>query len=95
MSNKKAFNKIGFMQGRLVPSEKKNTIQYFPEKRWLEELKIASNNNFKIMEWTINSENLLLNPFFNGDMKKVNIWIQGIGTLNRFIKSVLFWNCFS
>ena len=71
MSNKKAFNKIGFMQGRLVPSEKKNTIQYFPDKRWPEELKIASNNNFKIMEWTINSENLLLNPLYNGDMQKV------------------------
>ncbi len=71
MSNKNAFKKIGFMQGRLVPSEKKNSIQYFPEKRWSEELKIASNNNFKIMEWTINSENLSLNPLFNGNMKKV------------------------
>ena len=28
-------SKIGFMQGRLVKSEKKNSIQYFPEKNWI------------------------------------------------------------
>ena len=50
--------KIGFMQGRLVDTEKKNAIQYFPEKNWLKELKIAKKINFKIMEWTINYENI-------------------------------------
>ena len=34
--------KIGFMQGRLVPSEKKNSIQYFLNKNWKKEIKIAS-----------------------------------------------------
>ena len=58
--------RIGFMQGRLVVPEKKNTIQFFPSKNWKKELSIASNNNFKIMEWTINYENLGSNPLFNG-----------------------------
>ena len=38
---------LGFMQGRLVNSEKKNAIQYFPEKNWPKELKIAKKINFK------------------------------------------------
>ena len=29
------------MQGRLVPSEKKNRIQYFPEKNWKKEILLA------------------------------------------------------
>ena len=63
--------RIGFMQGRLVAPEKKNTIQFFPSKNWKKELLIASNNNFKIMEWTINYENLGSNPLFNGNMEEV------------------------
>ena len=59
------------MQGRLVPSEKKKTIQFFPAKNWKKELIIASNNNFKIMEWTINAENMDSNPLFNGNMDEV------------------------
>tara|TARA_A100001234_G_scaffold211456_1_gene212040 strand:+ start:2006 stop:2827 length:822 start_codon:yes stop_codon:yes gene_type:complete len=63
--------KIGFMQGRLVDTEKKNAIQYFPEKNWLKELKIAKKINFKIMEWTINYENIKKNPLFNGNLKEL------------------------
>ena len=59
------------MQGRLVAPEKKNTIQFFPSKNWKKELSIASNNNFKIMEWTINYENLGSNPLFNGNMEEL------------------------
>ena len=33
--------KIGFMQGRLVGSENKNFIQFFPEKNWKRELSLA------------------------------------------------------
>ena len=30
----KMLNNIGIMQGRMVPSEKKSRIQYFPIKNW-------------------------------------------------------------
>ena len=63
--------KLGFMQGRLVNSEKKNVIQYFPEKNWPKELKIAKKINLKIIEWTINNENLKKNPFYNGELNKL------------------------
>ena len=68
--------KIGFMQGRLVNSEKKNTIQYFPEKNWPKELKMAKKINFKMMEWTINIENINKNPLFNGDLKNLKKMIK-------------------
>ena len=61
-------NKIGFMQGRLIKSEKKGSIQYFPDKNWKEEFKIANEINFKIMEWTVNNENIRKNPIFNGEL---------------------------
>jgi hypothetical protein len=49
--------KLGFMQGRLLDSEKKNAIQYFPDKNWTLEFKLAKKINFKIIEWTVNKEN--------------------------------------
>ncbi len=57
-------NHIGFMQGRLVPSERKNRIQYFPDKNWKNELMLAKTNKYKLMEWTINIENIHKNPIF-------------------------------
>jgi hypothetical protein len=68
--------KLGFMQGRLVNSEKKNRIQYFPEKKWPIEFNIANKNKFKIMEWTINSENMFNNPLFNGNLSSVKKMIK-------------------
>jgi hexulose-6-phosphate isomerase len=62
-------SKIGFMQGRLVKSEKKHSIQYFPQKNWSEEFKIAKNINLKIIEWTINLENINKNPLYNGKLE--------------------------
>jgi hypothetical protein len=70
--------KLGFMQGRLVNSEKKNAIQYFPEKNWPKELKIAKKINLKIMEWTINNENLKKNPFYNGELNKLKKLLKTI-----------------
>ena len=65
LSNKsKIKSRIGFMQGRLVPSEKKERIQYFPEKNWKKEILLAKKNNYKLMEWTINIENIKKNPLF-------------------------------
>ena len=68
--------KIGFMQGRLVNSEKKNSIQYFPEKNWPVELKTAKKINFKIMEWTINNENIKKNPLYNSELKYLKKMIK-------------------
>ena len=64
-SKKSLINKrIGFMQGRLIPSEKKECIQYFPDKNWKKEILIAKKNNFSVMEWTVNFENIKKNPLF-------------------------------
>ena len=62
------------MQGRLVDSEKKNTIQYFPSKNWKKEIQIATKNNFNLMEWTINFENIKKNFLIDAklDRKKLN-----------------------
>ena len=53
----KRFN-LGFMQGRLVDSEKKGRIQFFPAYNWAKEIKIAHNLGFQFMEWTIDDDNL-------------------------------------
>ena len=68
--------KLGFMQGRLVNSEKKNFIQYFPDKNWPKEMRIANKIGFKIIEWTIDSDNIEKNPIFNGDLKNVKKFIK-------------------
>ena len=70
--------RLGFMQGRLIRSEKKNTIQYFPAKNWKKELRIANKNNFKFMEWTINSENLKKNPLYNGNLYELKKFLKQI-----------------
>ncbi len=88
--------KLGFMQGRLVASEKKGRIQYFPDKNWIKEFEIAKNINLKIIEWTINSENLKKNPLYNGDLnqlkkiiKKYNVKVPSV-TLDYFMERPLF-----
>jgi len=52
---------IGFMQGRLSPIRKRR-IQSFPWETWEKEFEIGSSLNFKLMEWTIDSENFVENP---------------------------------
>ena len=69
-------SRLGFMQGRLVNPEKKNSIQYFPAKNWDKEIKVAKKLNFKIMEWTINVENINYNPLFNGKIENVKKLIK-------------------
>tara|TARA_A100001011_G_scaffold390816_1_gene475008 strand:+ start:741 stop:1553 length:813 start_codon:yes stop_codon:yes gene_type:complete len=64
--------KIGFMQGRLVPTEKKGTIQFFPSKNWKKELFLAEQQNLKLMEWTINIENIKKNPLYFFDKKNIS-----------------------
>ena len=56
---------IGFIQGRLLDSEKKNKIQFFPSKNWKKEIKIAIKNKINLIEWTVNIENIKKNPIYN------------------------------
>lgn len=50
------------MQGRLVDSEKKNEIQFFPKKNWIKELGLFKKNKIKYIEWVASFENLKANP---------------------------------
>ena len=56
---------IGYMQGRLVDSEKKNLLQYFPSRQWKKEIILSKKIGFKILEWTINYENINKNHLYN------------------------------
>ena len=67
---------IGFMQGRLIKSEKKNSLQYFPDKHWHKEFEYAKSVNLKIMEWTINYENMNQNPLYNGELVQLKRLIE-------------------
>jgi len=63
--------RIGFMQGRLSPIER-NRIQSFPFNFWENEIEIASKNNFKIIEWTVDSFLIDRNPIFDqSGIKKI------------------------
>ena len=66
-------NKLGVMQGRFVDSEKKNKIQYFPEKNWQLEFKLANHHKINTIEWTVNYQNLNKNPLYNGQLKEIKI----------------------
>lgn len=55
---------MAVLQGRLVNSEKKNHIQYFPSKSWVREFDIAQKKNIKFIEWVANYENIKSNPIF-------------------------------
>lgn len=52
---------IGFMQGRLSPIVN-GKIQAFPWNYWQQEFKIACDNGFHIMEWTLDQDRLYDNP---------------------------------
>ena len=88
---------FGITQGRLVPSEKKNRIQYFPIKNWKKEMSLMSKNKIRKLEWTINYEKINQNPLFNKDQlneilylkKKFNIEIQSV-TCDFFMEKPFF-----
>ena len=89
--------KIGFIQGRLLDSEKKNTIQFFPSKNWKKEIKIAIKNKINLIEWTINLENIKKNPIYNEKLlhqliefkKKNNIKINSV-TCDFFMQNPFY-----
>ena len=53
--------RIGFMQGRLVPMVD-GKIQCFPWATWHQEFQRASVNGFTLMEWTLDQDRLRENP---------------------------------
>ena len=75
--------KIGIMQGRLSEMYE-NKIQSFPSQSWKEEFKIASNCEFKIIEWIF--DEIQPNPILTDEgiieinqlMEKNNISINAI-----------------
>lgn len=87
------------MQGRLSPIVN-GKIQAFPWKNWQTEFQLASENNFKIIEWTIDQENILENPLMTKDgkseikklSKKFNIKIPSL-TGDCFMQSP-FWKLY-
>ena len=64
-------NNVGFMQGRLIKSEKKGAIQYFPSRNWKKELTLANSNNIRLIEWTVNIQNIKSNPLYTGKVYEV------------------------
>jgi hexulose-6-phosphate isomerase len=60
--------KVGMIQGRLSPMLN-NRIQQFPWGTWQNELSVASKNNIKLLEWTIDSFNFFKNPLVD-----INQW---------------------
>ena len=63
-------NKIGFMQGRL--SEIVNgKIQSFPWNEWEQEFSRASQIGISTMEWTLDQDNLAINPIMTKNGRKI------------------------
>jgi len=89
--------KIGFIQGRLIDSEKKNVIQFFPSKNWKKEIKIAIKNKINLIEWTVNVENINKNPIYDEKLlrkliefkKKNNIKIYSV-TCDFFMQNPFY-----
>ncbi len=78
------FNKLGIMQGRLVPREIKTRVQSFPWKNWKKEIHLAKKNNIKYIEWTIDYKNFMANPIVQSPilvkklLKESNIKLNSI-----------------
>ena len=62
-------NRLGFMQGRLVPMVS-GKIQAFPFDTWQKEFPYAVNLGLSIMEWTLDQDNLSSNPLLTQDGQK-------------------------
>ncbi|RPG99795.1 MAG: hypothetical protein CBC78_000810 [Candidatus Pelagibacter sp. TMED118] len=90
-------NKIGIMQGRLVPREIKSKLQSFPFKNWKKEFNIAAKNGIKIIEWTIDYNTFKRNPIIKNykSVKKIclkkKIKIQSV-TADFFMQKPCFKN---
>ena len=81
---------VGFMQGRLSKLVD-GKIQAFPEDEWENEFSIARNIGIKLMEWTLDYENLYRNPLLTVHGQKKIMELSMINSLS--IKS-LTGDCF-
>ena len=63
-------SKIGFIQGRLSPIVN-GQIQAFPWNFWMDEFSIAKDNDFKIIEWTLDQHQLYKNPIMTYEGRKL------------------------
>lgn len=71
--------RIGFMQGRLSPLVD-GKIQAFPWKHWKDEFRIAHENGFDLMEWTLDQERLHENPLLTpAGRKEIHLLSQTYG----------------
>lgn len=61
-----AFERIGFMQGRLSPMVS-GRIQAFPWAAWKDEFAKAERLGFHLMEWTLDQDRLDQNPLLTAD----------------------------
>lgn len=85
------------MQGRLVDSEKKNEIQFFPKKNWKKELQYFKKNKIKYIEWVASHENLTANPiyqkekvfFIKKECKKNRVKVRSIDA-QFFVKKPIY-----
>jgi len=77
--------RLGFMQGRLVPSENKK-IQSFPWKNWRREFEISNKIGLNLIEWTIDRKNFFQNPLNTKDGRKEIIKLKKINKIK--LKSV-------
>jgi hexulose-6-phosphate isomerase len=60
---------IGFMQGRLSPPVD-GKIQAFPWRHWREEFPAAQALGFRLMEWTLDAEQLYENPIMTAEGRR-------------------------
>lgn len=60
---------LGFMQGRLSPMID-NMIQRFPLNTWKDELVMANENNWRLIEWTIDYYTFFENPIIKDSFSK-------------------------
>jgi hexulose-6-phosphate isomerase len=86
----KLASRIGFMQGRLSP-QVDGKIQAFPWKNWCNEFSEARQLGLKLMEWTLDQENLVNNPLMGAEGRQE---IQNLMDINDVTVPSLTGDCF-
>ena len=90
-------NKIGIMQGRLVPREIKSRLQSFPFAMWKKEIELSKKNKINFIEWTLDYNNFLKNPIISNPkivkkiLNKNKIKVNSI-TCDFFMQKPFFKN---
>lgn len=91
------YKQLGLMQGRLVNSEKKNAIQYFPSRNWKKEIYLMIELRINILEWTINKENSQNNPLLYNPLEIINFLknkqIKVLSVTNDIFMQEPFFKC--